>query len=224
MAGGPRITFYGRLPTVVVTGELGDGDWTVTSGRGGWQTVARPLKVGYTQWQGTDPLRVQGPVVFDNFAAGRSIEPELARFERLAELRPGQREPQTVQFDAGGWVPHDFKRDPRRVWVVETLEEGEAARNTAGNRIRQDYTITLLEKVDADTVRMLPTSAKPSKKTSQPRLERTRTIVVKRGEGLVNIAGRELGATGRWVEIAQLNGIRDPRSVREGQRIVIPSS
>jgi len=42
------------------------------------------------------------------------------------------------------------------------------------------------------------------------------------GDDLLSIAAKELGDADRWVEIAQLNGIRDPRSIVRGQVIRLP--
>lgn len=48
--------------------------------------------------------------------------------------------------------------------------------------------------------------------------------VVRRGDTLSAIAQRELGDPNRWREIAQANGIRDPRSLMPGQQLVIPAA
>lgn len=42
------------------------------------------------------------------------------------------------------------------------------------------------------------------------------------GEDLLSIAARELGDASRWPEIAKLNGLRDPRSIRPGQVLRLP--
>ena len=42
------------------------------------------------------------------------------------------------------------------------------------------------------------------------------------GDDLLSVAARELGDADRWVEIAQLNGIRDPRTIAEGQVLRLP--
>jgi len=42
------------------------------------------------------------------------------------------------------------------------------------------------------------------------------------GEDLVTIAARELGDADRWIEIAQLNGLRDPMAVMPGQELRLP--
>jgi len=56
-------------------------------------------------------------------------------------------------------------------------------------------------------------------------VERTgRVIRVREYETLGEIAARELGSSTRWTEIANLNGIRDPKSIRVGQELMIPSA
>lgn len=47
-------------------------------------------------------------------------------------------------------------------------------------------------------------------------------VVVQPGETLSAIAQRELGDPNRWREIAQANGISDPRRLQAGQSLVIP--
>jgi len=49
-------------------------------------------------------------------------------------------------------------------------------------------------------------------------------ITVKRGESLSIIAVRELGDINRWQELADLNGISDPRRLKEGQSLIIPDA
>lgn len=74
-----------------------------------------------------------------------------------------------------------------------------------------------------------PTTA-PSSRTSPSGLSATAalsgspppTTPFGTGDDLLSIAARELGDANRWVEIAQLNGIRDPRSIVPGQVIRLP--
>jgi nucleoid-associated protein YgaU len=56
-------------------------------------------------------------------------------------------------------------------------------------------------------------------------VERTGKVIrVREYETLGEIAARELGSSSRWTEIANLNGIRDPKSIRVGQELMIPSA
>ena len=58
---------------------------------------------------------------------------------------------------------------------------------------------------------------------STPVTASTAIYTVRAGDTLPRIAGRELGDQSLWVQIAQLNGIRDPRNVRVGQRLRMPA-
>lgn len=51
-----------------------------------------------------------------------------------------------------------------------------------------------------------------------------RAVRVREGDTLEKIARRELGAGGRWREIAALNGIEDPRQLRVGQLLQLPGA
>jgi LysM repeat protein len=50
-----------------------------------------------------------------------------------------------------------------------------------------------------------------------------RTVTVKSGETLSDIARRELGTASRAQEIAELNGIDDPTKLRAGQTLKLPA-
>jgi len=50
----------------------------------------------------------------------------------------------------------------------------------------------------------------------------TSATVVYDGEDLLSVAARELGDASRWHEIADLNGIRDPRAITRAQVIRLP--
>ena len=48
------------------------------------------------------------------------------------------------------------------------------------------------------------------------------TVVVGRGDTLEGLARRHLGDPRRWREIAELNGIADPKSLKAGQKLRLP--
>lgn len=79
-----------------------------------------------------------------------------------------------------------------------------------------DVTLTFLVAVDEQIKVAL------SRKRSQPgdkgKVKR-HTVVVRKGDTLSKIAARELGNANRWPEIAKLNGIRNPKSIRTGQKL-----
>src|SRR5262249_51210098 len=147
--------------------------------------------------------------------------------------------PPRVQFAApGGAVPHQ-----ERVWVVDTLTWGDAVMNGAGDRVRQQVTLGLLEYIadvrvgeDSTAGRIRRQAARTKTKAGaaqkrviaghgRPKVGQTRAAAAAAfgsGDDLLSIAARELGDADRWVEIAQLNGIRDPRSIAPGQVLRLP--
>lgn len=48
------------------------------------------------------------------------------------------------------------------------------------------------------------------------------TVTVRSGDTLSGIAKRHLGDPNRWREIAQINGIKDPKGIRPGQKLRLP--
>lgn len=72
-----------------------------------------------------------------------------------------------------------------------------------------------------------PTTARSTRVAVEPSvgttaLSASTTTAFGTGDDLLSIAARELGDADRWVEIATLNGIRDPRSIVPGQVIRLP--
>jgi nucleoid-associated protein YgaU len=152
------------------------------------------------------------PVLFDGFAEGRSVEAPIARLERMAS--PGPRREDPPELVISGPILH-----PELAWVIDSIEWGEALRDDRdGFRIRQAATVNLLEHGRADQRARLGTVRR---RLPGPR-RRPRLYTVKRGDTLSSIAARELGNASRWREIAALNGIRDPRSIKPGQQLVMP--
>jgi nucleoid-associated protein YgaU len=112
--------------------------------------------------------------------------------------------------------------------------------NDNGNRVRQAVTLTLQHFVeDVYLARRSAANRRRAKKAAnkkpgaatkrvpvkkaKPRVTRRRGVVAfGDGEDLLSIAARELGDADRWLEIAEANGIRDPRSLSEGQVIRLP--
>lgn len=51
-----------------------------------------------------------------------------------------------------------------------------------------------------------------------------REVIVRPGESLSSIAVRELGSLERWIELAEINDIREPRRLQIGQRLRLPGA
>lgn len=235
------VRIYTRDPPLLVRARLGEERPTVESGYGGWEEVERPRRKPLTTFKASPALRFTLPILLDNFVDGRSIETDLTRLERMALPLASDGEPPRVWIAAkGGAIPYQG-----RAWVIESIAWGDALMNNNGNRTRQAATLSLLEYVEdvhlteksaAQRRRSKSQASKSKKGAPSKRITAGRKHAKApgpgrstdpaddfgQGEDLASIAARVLGDAERWPEIAELNGIRDPRSIRPGQVLRLP--
>jgi nucleoid-associated protein YgaU len=237
-------------PPTVLTMRLGEDRPNVTAGYGGWDEVQRPRRTAAITWTGTPVRRMDLAVLIDSFAAGTSVEADIAQLERLARPRPGGSPPSLTLDAAGGHIPYRGL-----TWVADSIAWGDAEMNTAGNRTRQAATLSLVEyATDKLVVERAPANARRAKAKASSGTSNKKGAAVKRksasrgkssrsgaralargaravsasasvayeGEDLASIAARELGDATRWREIADLNDIRDPRAIVIGQVLRLP--
>lgn len=209
-----------RLAVVV---ELGNGPPRVTDGYGGWEEVKRPGAKSITSWGGFSPLGIQLDLFLDAFDDGTSVEAAIDVIEAMAGRgrRATGGEPPKLIVDTAGVMPHDVRTFPFQRWVITDLQwpdsEDDTIINSHGNRTRTTATVTLWT-YTADT-RLQDRALEVAKLR---RKKSKRTYLVKSGDTLLTIARAKLGDSSRWREIAQLNGLRDPRAVKAGATIRIP--
>ena len=122
---------------------------TLTGGFGGWERIARPRRVALTDWQGTEPFTMTISLRLDGWAAQRSIEPDVKALMDMAVDRGSRVGSPTVY--AAGSLPLQGV-----AWVIDSLDFGESLWSPARVRLRQDVTVTLLERVQADLVALSP--------------------------------------------------------------------
>lgn len=234
-------------PRHVLTARLADERPDVSQSVGGWDVVERPRRKPITTWKSAPNLTLTLPILLDRWRTGESIEKQISVVESMgtnAGAKDG--DPPILRIDAqGGAVPHQERR-----WVMSDLSYGDALMNERGDRVRQFVTLTLIEYVE-DVLIVERSAANRRRRKAQTkkhgasskRIVAKRSSKVKRktghalvavtssstgdddfgaGEDLLTIAARELGDADRWLEIAELNGIRDPRAIAPGQVIRLP--
>jgi hypothetical protein len=235
---------YSLDPDLSVIARLSDQRPNVDQGYGGWTEVTRPRRSPLTTFTASPGLHLSLPLLLDQFARGLSVEGDIAALGSMATPTGANRQPPRVRVRAlGAAVPYQD-----RSWVINDISWGDAEMNADGNRTRQQFTLALVEYVadvqlteqsaamrrrlasavakkerGAESKRIAANKGKP-KQPSAPRsrLMETTTTTFGDGEDLLTIAARELGDANRWVEIAQLNGLRDPRAISEGQVLRLP--
>jgi hypothetical protein len=236
------LEFSSDLPRIQLTALLW-GRWKVVSGYGGFVTTDRPGRRAWVDWRGHDPLRLGGSVLFDQVALARvrgvgvpapehrSVEPAIRRLERMA-TSPGANKPPPA-LTVNGNLPHDIIEASQLRWGIETLEWGDLIKYDGGDRIRQDAAVTLIQltgytdQVKASAAEEFrdrqQAAAARDQQRAQAQHDAQRVYVVKDSDKTLRaVAARALGDADKWKQIAELNGIRDPKAIRAGQRLRMP--
>lgn len=225
-------------PPLTLTCRLAEERPDVTSGYGGWDEVTRPRRPPITTYRAPTPLHLSLSLLLDRWAEGASVEAQITTIEKMARPTGVNRAPPRLRVAATGQhIPHT-----ERTWVVGELTWGDALMNKRGNRTRQQVSVVLYEFVE-DTYLTEKSAARrrrvkaskhhagaPAKRLRAKRkrhIVKTKTTSASgsqfgQGEDLLAIAARELGDANRWVELAELNGVRDPRAIVPGQVIRLP--
>lgn len=224
------VVFASWDPHYEVEVLLGDGAGNPTGGYGGWAKISRDRRRGLTEWQGNDPLEIDIPILFENWAVGTSLEPDILQLEKMAGLgNEGGGEPPLMTFNSGGVISHDFHDAPKHDWVISNIVWGDAVKNDFGNRVRQIATVTVTQYISDDV--LSSSSAKKRKNSKKGKIKKgtersggkKKSFTVEfNHQSLVTIAKKTLGDGNRWHEIAKLNSIRDPKATRKGQVLRIP--
>jgi nucleoid-associated protein YgaU len=230
-------------PPLTITARLSDEQTKVEAGYGGWEEVARPRRPPITTFKSLPGLRMTLSILLDGWANDTSVERQISQLQLLGRAVASTGEPPQVRVTAtGSAIPYQG-----RTWVVSDLVFGDALMNDAGDRVRQKMTISLLEYVEDAYLIEQSKANQQRAKAEQTATRRasagggsatgSSTSVGLRdvrsgvtyaratafgGETLVRIAARQYGNCERWIDIATLNGLRDPRAIAKGQVIRLP--
>lgn len=212
-----------------ITVLAGDGVAT-PSGDGGWQSTARPRRKGFVEFVGTSLIAMDVPIVLDGWSdsnRGRSVEPDLRVLESMLRKRQGAYDEPPVITIEGATVPHRQLN-----WVIATLTYGDMIRRESdGARVRQNLTLSVIEYVAPDVLGSKPSAPKRAKERNKGGGKKasgeswsasSRSVTARHGDTLQKIAVRAYGDRSRWHDIAHLNGIRDPKALKVGQRVFLP--
>lgn len=197
-----------------VTCLRGEEPPTPTDGHGGWGVVDRPRRVGYSQWNGVNPIKLKIPCLFDDWMGGENVEAEIGILSRMG-LPPAGGQPPIL--DIQGALP---RRDIDR-WVIEGFDWGTNViwgfdKHGVPVRYRQDVIVNVAQYISPEAL-----GAKPPKPGGRPKPHH-RFHYVKRGETLRSISAIEYGNVKWWRDIAKANKIRDPKSLRVGRKLRMP--
>lgn len=204
--------------------NFGDGAPLVTDGYGGWTVTARPKNIGFTEWAGRNPMAIEIPFLLDYFpdgtddedAPGIACEAMVDKLEQISGIGSGDHPP-ICWVQGHGVIPHDYTNSPTLRWVIENIQWSREVEVRAhnGRRLRCGGTITIRQFKDPDVLDRV--GRKKSKTTTKPIRHK-----VRKGETLSTIARDYYHDASKWRVIADANNIRDRRSIKVGQVLLIP--
>lgn len=232
----PIVTITQTIPSwgdVITFQLLGDATYTRSGTAGGWQVVDRPRRQATTEFLDygpyvlTLPLLLDGTSPFNPYGDGwQSVEQAIATVE--AWQIPVGVEPPKVVVGSPAVAHTDL------TWIVQDIAWDTAIRDPdTGERVQQKLTMTLWEyappNIQTSTVSTPgPAAAAQARQTANASpttpVASGRTYTVKAGDTLGAIAVRFYGAYSKYLEIATLNGIRDPNFITVGQVLRLPAS
>jgi LysM repeat protein len=222
----------------------GDGPTKYMSASG-WQFTKRPRRVSMTEFMGPDPYQMIVPIIFGNgLDITLNIDPTTEILRGIQRNPVGPRDEPAVVTIKGQLLP------PLAAlrWVIQDFEPTVEMRSVQGVRYYAAYTLTLNQYEPTDLTvaagSSSPGNLSPAEQVAQSAVLQSSgtlatttaagtrapvpdyiTYTVKNGDTLVSIARRLMGSTpDGWQQIQQLNGIRDPATIKPGQVIKIPAA
>lgn len=201
---------------LAVTALLGDGVPKPTGYDGaGWESVQRPKRKPFLDWRNGSLQAMTIALLFDGFQSSRSVQLEVDALEDMASAGDDDTPPPIVTLT--GPIPHTDLD-----WAITDIDWGDIIRSASGLLIRAEFTLTVTEYESADVLVSRAARKKAKGKAKSKKREVWTPPANSPGETLMDIAAREYGDPSRWREIAQLNGIRDPRKVPANMLLRLP--
>jgi hypothetical protein len=243
------VRVWSKDPPLSIIARLSEDQPVVTQGYGGWEEVARPRRKPLTSWIGSPGWHMQLGLMLDHWARGESVEDQVATLEAMGKPTASDGNPPRLTIDAPGhavqgqgrtWVIDtitwgDAIMGPagnrqRQVAVLALIEyQADVHLKPPPAKHRQTrHKQTKKGKGHGATKKRVHAKRSHHAKAGTAHLGvgLQGTIPAStdfgQGEDLATIAARELGDASRWVEIAELNGLRDPQAITPGQVLRLP--
>lgn len=191
----------------VVTAILGATAPNVASGYSRFESIDRPKRKSVANWIGMDLFSMDVQAMFDGWTDDRSVEHDCAVLESFAMSRGNKGEfPSPIKVT--GPVPHSNLE-----WYLNSITWEDVIYQD-GVRVRQAFTINLLERVN------MPLLVRNDAKQNQVKY---RVVKVKKGWDLQRIAATHMGEALLWRRITNMKGkkFRDPY-VKPGTDVKVP--
>jgi hypothetical protein len=205
------------FPNGALTLPLGKKKPTFSGGIAQWNEVRRPRRRAMTEFDGETLLKYSFDVKLDAFPEG-NVEPLIGQIMGWAAIMDLPYQPTLLTVRG----PIVYPQVTYFLSKCDQLDESMEF-NSAGRICRQFLDLEITEYRAPDLVIQTPPPAQAAQERANVAASAERTHTVAKGETLWGIATAMLGKGQRWGEIATLNNIRDPRTLKVGQVLKVPA-
>lgn len=189
-----RITRLDKKNSILVLRDATPPKLVSVGGR--WDVVNRPRRVSFTTWNGSDPYRMDLPILIDGLDDDVNVQPDIAFINNLRLAQQAFSPPPQVEVE--GAIPVE---SPDEGWVVESIDFGDnVIWHPKGYRLRQDAVLHLLQYIPITSLSIKPGSTAHMRR-------------VRSGDTLKSISKDEYGTTKYWSAIKNANGLRDVKKL-----------
>lgn len=192
-------------------------------GNGRWEEVDLPRRRNVLEWVGRSVQRQKFTAAFSGEVQGDEQAGVQSWINQLYELAMPSSGGEPPIVTVSGPLYGNFAG---YLWRVEVLSPNDDARrrDSDGEVCHQSIEVTLARHYDIGVItaaNVSPAAAAAERQGAEPTTP-AKTYTVVKGDTLGRIAATQLGSASRWQEIAKLNDLRDPNTIRPGQILKLP--
>jgi LysM domain len=207
------------FPNAALTLPLGKRKPIFSGGIAQWDEVERPRRRAMSEYRGESLLKYSFDVALSAYPDG-NVEPLIRRIVGWASRSDLPFQPTLLKVQ-GPIIYPDLNY---YLTKCDQVDDETLAFNSANQICRQLLDLEITEYVAPDLVIQTPPPAQAAQARAAETTPAERTYTVAAGDTLWAIAARLLGKGQRWSEIAEKNGIRDPRALKIGTVLKVPNA
>jgi nucleoid-associated protein YgaU len=188
-----------------LTAQFNPAEYTVAKATPWKHHTITGLDAPQLEFTSGEPVRLSFELIFDTYDAGKNVRETTDKLEKLGAVHQELHRPPVLLLTWGTGLTFKCVLERFNLRYTLFLEDGTPVRAVAN--------CTFVEFTHPDEqLRMTPRHSP----------DRTKRRILREGETLSGIAGREYEDPTQWRLIADANGIIDPLSVKPGTELRIP--
>ncbi|WP_248926125.1 CIS tube protein [Paenibacillus hamazuiensis] len=191
-------------PSQTIEVLFNPNEYSISAGNRFGRDTVPGLSGSILQFISGESMTLTMDLFFDTYEKGTDVRDHTMQIVNLLNIDKDLHTPPICQFV---WGTMDFKGVLEKVNQKYTMFLGD------GTPVRATLNVTF---------RSTETVIKQQKRTSKQSADRTKERQLKQGEQLWHISQEEYESPAYWRQIAQANGIDNPRDVKPGAQLIVP--